>query len=165
MGAGDWIAVDMTVYQVNSLFAMEFTTFQNEETNHTVDQTLSYSISNTLKSGMKVIYPTAMFLFSASSSIKLLAQYLSGFPVGVMNRLDSVVNAMTTQSGRSPAATSILPDCQVSWTPARVQQLYNISSTPEPAQPAPNILAVSTFENEFSNKHNLEVGYLPCFII
>jgi hypothetical protein len=133
MGTGDWIAVDMTVYQVNRLLTVKFTTFQNEETNHTVDRTLSYSISNTLKSDINVIYPTVTFLFSASSSIKPLAQYLSSFLVGVMNRLDSVVNMMTTQLGRSLPTTSISPDCQVSWTPACVQQLYNIPSMSEPA--------------------------------
>ncbi|KAJ7900607.1 subtilisin-like protein [Mycena olivaceomarginata] len=133
--AGDWIAVNMTVAQANRILTAEFSTFQNEETNHTVDRTLSYSIPSTLKSGINVIYPTVTF------------------PVGV-NTLDSVVNATATKSGANPPTASISPDCQVSWTPACVQQLYNIPS--EPAQPAPNVLAVSGFSNEFANKRDLK---------
>ncbi|KAJ7802926.1 family S53 protease [Mycena olivaceomarginata] len=122
-----------TIAQANRILTAEFSTFQNEETNHTVDRTLSYSIPSTLKSGINVIYPT--------------------FSRGV-NTLDSVVNATATKSGANPPTASISPDCQVSWTPACVQQLYNIPS--EPAQPAPNVLAVSGFSNEFANKRDLK---------
>jgi tripeptidyl-peptidase-1 len=157
--AGDWIAVNMTVAQANRILTAEFSTFQNEETNHTVDRTLSYSIPSTLKSGINVIYPTVTSVLPPSSaSTKPLTQYLRSFPVGV-NTLDSVVNATATKSGANPPTASISPDCQVSWTPACVQQLYNIPS--EPAQSAPNVLAVSGFSNEFANKRDLKVSYLP----
>ncbi|KAJ7310960.1 hypothetical protein DFH08DRAFT_974120 [Mycena albidolilacea] len=155
MSAEDWIAVDMTVYQVNRLLAAEFATFQNEETNHTADRTLSYSISNTLKSGINVIYPAVTFLFPASSSIKPLAQYLSSFPVGAMNRSDSVVNATTTVRKES----------------ARHLNLARLSSQLDPrlcattVQYIVDVRARSTgskrfggfyFKNEFSNRRDLK---------
>ncbi|KAJ7310010.1 family S53 protease [Mycena albidolilacea] len=56
---GDWIAVDMAVS--HRLLAAEFSTFQNEETDHTVDRTLSYAIPSILKSGINTIYPTVTF--------------------------------------------------------------------------------------------------------
>ncbi|KAJ7315229.1 family S53 protease [Mycena albidolilacea] len=42
--AGDWISVNITVSQANSLLGAEFSTFQNDGTNQTVVRTLTYSI-------------------------------------------------------------------------------------------------------------------------
>ncbi|KAJ7791404.1 hypothetical protein B0H14DRAFT_2625014 [Mycena olivaceomarginata] len=112
---GDWIAVDMAVSQANRLLAAEFSTFQNEETNHTVDRTLS----------------------SRGSEQN-----------GFCCKRDG------NKPRANPPTASISSDCQVDWTPACLQQLYNIPS--EPTQPAPNVLAVSGFSNVFANKHDLK---------
>jgi tripeptidyl-peptidase-1 len=56
--AGDWISVSMTAAQANQLLGAEFSAFQNQETNQTVDRTLFYSIPDTLKGSINAVYPT-----------------------------------------------------------------------------------------------------------
>ncbi|KAF7342124.1 Serine protease S53 [Mycena venus] len=137
-GAGDWIAVDMTVSQANKLLATEFSTFQNPNTNLTVDRTLSYSIPSSLKAKINTVYPTVTF------------------PVGG-NRFPPAVNTTSPTPGSSHPTTSISSDCRVnnSWSPpACLQELYDIPSAP--ASPAANVLAVSGFINDFANKRDLK---------
>jgi tripeptidyl-peptidase-1 len=127
--AGDWITVDMTVSQANRLLAAEFSMFQNEETNHTVDRTLSYAIPSILKSGINTIYPTVTFVFPPfSASTESHAQYLRSSrgseQIGFCCKCDG------NKPGANPPTASISSDCQVDWTPACLQQLYNIP--PEP---------------------------------
>jgi tripeptidyl-peptidase-1 len=59
--AGDWIAVKMTVSQAKQFLAADFSTFHNQETNVTVDRTMSYSVPSTLKASIKAVYPTVTF--------------------------------------------------------------------------------------------------------
>jgi tripeptidyl-peptidase-1 len=60
--AGEWITVNMTVSQANALFAADFRTFQNDETNQTVVRTLSYSIPSALKASIDWVHPTIRFI-------------------------------------------------------------------------------------------------------
>ncbi|KAJ7866434.1 family S53 protease, partial [Mycena olivaceomarginata] len=143
--AGEWISVNLTVDQANQLLSTEFSTFRNVETNHTVERAPSYSIPNTLKTSIKSIYPTVKF------------------PVATV----SAGNNTATTAGPNRPVASVLAVCRSnsSWSPACLQELYGIPSTP--AKPAANVLGVSGFENDFANNHDLiaicKISFLPQF--
>ncbi|KAJ6632605.1 family S53 protease [Mycena sp. CBHHK59/15] len=130
--AGDWIAVNMTVSQANALLLADFSTFQNEETNQTVVRTLSYSIPSTLKTSINAVYPTVTF------------------PMASVGK-PSFVNKTTG----APTSRAIPADCQSDWSPACLQSLYGIPSTP--AEATSSVLGVSGFSNAFANKRDLAV--------
>ncbi|KAJ7311729.1 hypothetical protein DFH08DRAFT_822494 [Mycena albidolilacea] len=94
---------------------------ENEETNHTVDWTLSYAIPSILKSGINTIYPTVMFVFPPfSASTESRAQYLRSSrgseQIGFCCKCDG------NKPGANPPTASISSDCQVDWIPACLQQ-------------------------------------------
>ncbi|KAJ7018612.1 family S53 protease-like protein [Mycena alexandri] len=138
--AGDWIAVSLTVSQANALLAAEFSTFQNADPNQTVHRTLSYSVPTTLKASINTVYPTVTFPAAK--------------PPSTINTKSSAV------SRRSSPTTSVSSDCPGNWTPACVQELYGIPSTP--ATPAANTFGVCGFNNEFANFHDLN-AFLTMF--
>ncbi|KAJ6617313.1 Pro-kumamolisin, activation domain-containing protein [Mycena sp. CBHHK59/15] len=129
--AGDWIAINLSVSQANELLVADFSTFQNQDTNVTVVRTLSYSIPTTLKSSISFVYPTVTF--------------------------DHFFRSFTLSLNRptvSPRET-VPADCQAEWTPACLQKLYGIPSSP--AKPAANVLGVSEFFNLFADKTDLKI--------
>ncbi|KAJ7312738.1 family S53 protease [Mycena albidolilacea] len=133
--AGDWISVNMTVAQANDLLAADFSTFQDRTINATVIRTLCYAIPSNLQGHIDWVHPTVKF------------------PV-TRTRAASFVNRTSAKPPTSLA--SISADCRVSssWTPACLQELYGIPSTP--AKPAANVLGVSGFNNDFANKRDLK---------
>ncbi|KAJ7875520.1 family S53 protease [Mycena olivaceomarginata] len=135
--AGDWISVNMSVSQANKMFAAEFSTFQNQDTNQTVVRTLSYSVPIALQAGINWVHPTVNFPVVKTPS--------------VLNLTSKAVSkrAYTTN-------TSVSADCRAnaSWTPACLQELYGIPSTPP--QPAANSFGVSGFQNGFANERDLK---------
>ncbi|KAJ7035833.1 peptidase S8/S53 domain-containing protein [Mycena alexandri] len=130
--AGDWIAVSLTVSQANTLLAADFSTFQNAGTNQTVHRTLSYSIPTTLRTSINIIYPTVTFPVAKHPSIR------------------KKTSAASRPNKRTSAISS---DCPGNWTPACIQELYGIPSTP--ATPTANTLGVCGFDNEFVDIHDL----------
>ncbi|KAJ7655471.1 peptidase S8/S53 domain-containing protein [Mycena rosella] len=134
--AGDWVSVNMTVSQANEMFAAEFSTFQNQDTNQTVVRTLSYSIPTTLEAGISWVHPTVNFPVVKTSS--------------VLNLTSKAVSKRASPNG------SVSADCRASssWTPACLQEFYGIPSTP--AEPAANVFGVSGFENGFANELDLK---------
>ncbi|KAJ6552831.1 peptidase S8/S53 domain-containing protein [Mycena capillaripes] len=136
--AGDWISVNMTVAQANTLLVADFSTFQNEATNQTVVRTLSYSIPSFLKTSVDWVHPTISFPDSKGHSVP------------------TTVRKTSPVTSTRPPAASLSPDCQglSSWNPACLQELYEIPSTH--AKPAANVFGVSGFENDFANKRDLK---------
>ncbi|KAJ6538121.1 family S53 protease [Mycena capillaripes] len=136
--AGDWISVNMTVSQANTLLAADFATFQNEDTNQTLVRTLSYSIPSALKASIDWVHPTISFPDARAGGLPTFLNKTSG-----------------VTSARSPT-TSISPDCRASssWTVACIQELYGIPTSR--AKPAANVFGVSGFENDFANKRDLK---------
>ncbi|KAF7359720.1 Serine protease S53 [Mycena venus] len=143
--AGDWVKVNMTVAQANTLLAADFSTFQIAATNQTVIRTLSYSIPSALQNSIHWIHPTISFPDSNS---------LAAPPR--INNISSVTSA-------HPPTVYLSADCQglSNWNPACLQELYEIPSTP--AKPAANVFGVSGFQNDFSNKRDLRV-YILTFL-
>ncbi|KAJ6478021.1 family S53 protease [Mycena vulgaris] len=134
--AGDWISVNMSVSQANEMLAAEFSTFQNQDTNQTVVRTLSYSVPIALKAGISWVHPTVNFPVVKTPSV-----------------LNMTSKAVST---RASINTAVSADCRASasWTPACLEELYGIPSTPP--QPAANSFGVSGFQNGFANERDLK---------
>lgn len=56
--AGDWIGINVTVQQANSLIAAEFTNYTHSTTGRSAVRTLDYSIPETLTEHLSFIHPT-----------------------------------------------------------------------------------------------------------
>ncbi|KAJ7268406.1 family S53 protease [Mycena rebaudengoi] len=136
--AGDWVSVNMTVAQANTLLAADFWTFQIVATNQTVIRTLSYSIPSSLQNSIHWIHPTISFPDSNSLAAP------------------SRINNTSSVTSARPPTVSLSANCQglSNWNPACLQELYEIPSTP--AKPAANVFGVSGFQNDFSNKRDLK---------
>ncbi|KAJ7750792.1 family S53 protease [Mycena metata] len=132
--AGDWIAVNMTVSQANQLFAADFSTFQNVDTNQTVHRTLSYSISNTLRASIKAVHPTTTF--PAARGLKQSSSVAN-------------TNAHATTTKAAPPSSSASTNKQ-----RPIEALYGIPATPP--TPAANVFAVAGFENDFANVRDVQ---------
>jgi tripeptidyl-peptidase-1 len=158
--AGDWISVNMSVSQANKMFAAEFSTFQNQDTNQTVVRTLSYSVPIALQAGINWVHPTVKSVthWFLGSNIRADNGKIS-FPVV---KTPSVLNLTSKAVSKraSTTNTSVSADCRAnaSWTPACLQELYGIPSTPP--QPAANSFGVSGFQNGFANERDLKVRFL-----
>ncbi|KAJ7156355.1 family S53 protease [Mycena filopes] len=142
--AGDWILVNMTVSQANTLLDADFSTFQNDATNTTLIRTLSYSVPAALKSSIGWIHPTI------------------AFPEAKSARPASTVKRPTTAATARPPAGSVSAACRLntSWTPTCIQELYGIPTTP--AKAASHVFGISGFDNDFANLRDLKT-YLETY--
>lgn len=116
--AGDWLQLDTDVGNANSLLAADFSTFSHSASGIETVRTLSYSIPAALKDHIDLIHPTTAF----PETIK------------------------TTGLAKRAIHEPILPraadsQCANGTTPACLQQLYNIPTTP--ATSSSNKLAVT----------------------
>ncbi|KAK7055776.1 serine protease S53 [Favolaschia claudopus] len=132
VSSGNWLMVNLTVSQANSLLEADFSTFQHEATNSKVVRTLTYSIPSSLKSHVQWIHPTVSFP-TASESEPLVQSQPS-----------------------TKMARSISADCRGTsqWTPTCIQELYGIPATP--AKSVSNGLGVSGFNDAFANHRDLK---------
>ncbi|KAJ7461623.1 family S53 protease [Mycena latifolia] len=139
--AGDWISVDMTVSQANTLLAANFSTFQNQNTNQTVVRTLSYSIPDALGAAISWVHPTVNFPSTNAQ----------GSP-SFRNMTPKAASGISMLPG-----ASVSTDCRASssWTPICIQELYGIPSAP--AKAAASLFGVSGFNNNFANKRDLKL--------
>ncbi|KAI0943204.1 hypothetical protein AcW1_002423 [Taiwanofungus camphoratus] len=129
--AGDWLSSQVPVSQANDLFEADYNVYAHNATGQQTIRTLSYSIRQDLQDFLKVVYPTVQF---PSPNVRL--------PL------------MSSPVKRS--ATNISPDasCGCSVTPACLQSLYGIPSTP--ATQSSNKIGVSGFIDQYANKKDLQ---------
>ncbi|KAL6298313.1 family S53 protease [Sparassis latifolia] len=130
--AGDWISFSILVSQANDLFDSEFSTFVHSTSGQQSIRTLAYSIPVELQGHLDFVHPTITFpIYLASSS-----------PYSV-----------STKSTRATVHERQDPSCADTVTPACLQALYGIPSTPATAQS--NQLAVTGFNNKYANLADL----------
>ncbi|KAM5543738.1 hypothetical protein V8D89_002355 [Ganoderma adspersum] len=116
--AGDWLQIDTDVSKANSLLAADFSTFTHAGSGIETVRTLSYSIPAALKDHIDLIHPT------------------TAFPEAIKT------TGLTKRAIHEP----ILPraadsQCANGTTPACLQKLYNIPTTP--ATNSSNTIAVT----------------------
>ncbi|OJT04995.1 Tripeptidyl-peptidase SED4 [Trametes pubescens] len=135
--AGDWIAVQVPVNKANELLGAHFSVFNDEKTGHQVIRTLSYSIPAELKGHLDLVHPTTTF-----ADIQPLVPVISPR------------HKSRTQADSNFAADTVPASCDEEATPACLQALYGIPSTP--ATQSSNVLAVSGFIDQFANQVDLQ---------
>ncbi|CDO75036.1 hypothetical protein BN946_scf184640.g11 [Trametes cinnabarina] len=111
--AGDWMAFEITVSKANELLDADFSVFTHEATGQQFVRTLSYSIPAQLQGHLDLVHPTVSF-----------PDPLAGRPA--VSSLD-----MSKKRGaRDLSSRGIPASCATSITPACLQALYGIPTTP-----------------------------------
>ncbi|KAH9855572.1 family S53 protease-like protein [Lenzites betulinus] len=106
--AGDWVQVQVNVSKANSLLAANYSLYTHESSGVEAIRTLAYSIPASLHAHIDLIHPT------------------TGFPPSVKSDI-----TLTKRSFHEPiAARSLASNCANGTTPACLQELYNIPTTP-----------------------------------
>ncbi|KAI8974189.1 family S53 protease [Trametes punicea] len=135
--AGDWMAFEVPVSKANDLFDAEFSVFTHDQTGLQFIRTLSYSIPAELKGHLDLVHPTITF-----------PDPKSGVPL-----VSSPVKAARREADHFDAR-AVPSSCSSSITPACLQAIYGIPTTP--ATQSSNKLAVSGFDGEFANEADLK---------
>ncbi|KAI0827199.1 family S53 protease-like protein [Trametes gibbosa] len=133
--AGDWLEVQVNVSKANSLLAANYSLYTHGTSGVEAVRTLSYSIPSVLHAHIDVIHPTTAFPTTVQSDITL-----------------------RKRSFHEPiVARSLASNCANGTTPACLQELYNIPTTP--ATVKSNTLGVT---GRFGN--NVHYAFLETFL-
>ncbi|KAJ7733969.1 family S53 protease [Mycena metata] len=128
--AGDMLEIKIPVSQANNLLSAEFSVFTHVETGNTFIRTLQYSLPAQLTQHIEFFHPTTIFARPLASRPKFVA------------------------AGPAKRATPVLPgSCTDTLTPACLQELYSIPTTP--ATQKSNTLGVAGFLDQFANQADL----------
>ncbi|KAI9058090.1 family S53 protease-like protein [Trametes sanguinea] len=107
--AGDWVGFELPASQANDLFAANFSTFLDTRTGTEVVRTLAHALPVELQGHVDFVHPTVSFADpTASKSSTVVA----------------------TRGNTAAASGSIPPACADGTTPACLQSVYNIPSSP-----------------------------------
>ncbi|THH18975.1 hypothetical protein EW146_g2121 [Bondarzewia mesenterica] len=110
--AGDWLQVNMTVEQANSLFDAEFVTFKHETTGKDAVRTLEYSIPASLQGHLDFVHPTV------------------NFPVGLSRKpLTAIPIPKSIVKGSNLTSNGVPSSCSSNITPSCLQAMYGIPTT------------------------------------
>ncbi|CDO76407.1 hypothetical protein BN946_scf184937.g21 [Trametes cinnabarina] len=135
--AGDWLSFSIPVSKANKLLDTQFSVFNHSASGKMSIRTLAYSIPSDLQSHIDFVHPTTAF-------------------VPPLKR--PVFNFVPRESGSAPlvnrTSNAVPASCQSQITPACLQALYGIPSTP--ATVKSNQLAVSGFIQQFANQQDLK---------
>ncbi|KAJ7506898.1 family S53 protease [Mycena galericulata] len=136
--AGDWLSLTVPVSTANELLSAKYETFQHLSSGKTYARTLSYSLPAEVADFVEHIFPTVTF----------------NNPVS----LSPVLSAPKPASGNSSDATAA--SCSTSITPACLQSLYGIPTTP--ATQSSNSIAVAGYIEQFAQTADLK-SFLKSF--
>ncbi|KAJ7742248.1 Pro-kumamolisin, activation domain-containing protein, partial [Mycena metata] len=128
---GEWVSVTLPVSKANQLFGAKFTNFTHTDLPGPIIRTLSVSLPSELANFVHVVHPTTAFTTRSAR----LAQSI---------RID-VPNRRRDATAPAHCDTS---NPNNSITPACLQALYNIPSTPATQQN--NALLVTGYENQWA---------------
>lgn len=148
--AGDWLSVQMPVSTANDILDADFSVFTHPATGKQTVRTLSYSIPTDLVSHLSLVHPTTSCVLPRFSVSVTFLMRISRFPdaYGYTPIMNFTSSGLTPESSSGP--------CDVySITPACLQWLYNIPSTP--AKSDGNKLAVTGYVDEWPQYSDLEV--------
>ncbi|KAJ7625518.1 subtilisin-like protein [Roridomyces roridus] len=135
--AGDWLSANVTVAQANSLLSANYQTFQHDASGKTYARTLAHSVPATVSPFIAAIHPASSFNNPVSSR-----------PV------------LSVLGGKTVDARAIPRSCATSVTPACLQALYGIPTTP--ATQASNSIVIPGFIEQFAQKADLQ-SFLQSF--
>ncbi|KAJ6476613.1 family S53 protease-like protein [Mycena vulgaris] len=128
----DWVSIALPVSQANKLFAAQFEVFAHPSMTNTITRTLSVSLPSELVGHVDVIHPTTDFT----------------------EPNPRLAPAMTTLDKRAPDASCNSSVATGVVTPACLQALYGIPTTP--ATSSNNTLLVTGYVGEFAQAADLQ---------
>ncbi|KAI0356264.1 family S53 protease-like protein [Trametes cingulata] len=132
-----WFNIEVPVAKANAMLDTEFSVFEHQETGASAIRTLAYSVPASVKPHLDFIYPATAFPVKATRGA-----------ASVYQATNTVRNSTHTRRG------SVDSSCDTAMTPACLQGLYNIPTTP--ATQTSNTLAVSSFESSFASTTDLK---------
>ncbi|KAJ7088031.1 family S53 protease-like protein [Mycena belliarum] len=135
--AGDMLEITLPVAQANELLSTDFAVFTHVESGATSIRTLEYSVPVALKEHIEFFHPTTSFTRPLTPKFKAVR------PVPEKTVADA-----------APVAGAVPASCATVITPACLQALYNIPTTP--ATQSSNKLGVSGFILQWANKLDLQ---------
>ncbi|EKM54114.1 uncharacterized protein PHACADRAFT_257728 [Phanerochaete carnosa HHB-10118-sp] len=133
--AGDWLGFQTTVSKANELFDADFQVFKHQETGSESIVTMAYSVPSDLAQHIDLVHPTISF----------------NNPFGRLP-LASVPLKSRAQPGNL-SSDAIPESCTSTVTPACVQDLYGVPTTP--ATVKTNTLGVAGYIEQFANEADL----------
>ncbi|KAI0691960.1 family S53 protease [Cerioporus squamosus] len=131
---GDWLAFEVPVSKANELFDADFSVYTHDETGTEAVRTLSYSIPAELQGHLDLVHPTITFTN----------------PRGLLPVFTAPIKA---EAQNLTSRVTIPSSCARTITPACLQAIYNIPSTP--ATESSNKLAVTGYLEQYANKADL----------
>ncbi|TFY79415.1 hypothetical protein EWM64_g4597 [Hericium alpestre] len=131
--AGEWVGINVTVQQVNTLLDADYSTFTHQSTGQQTVRTLSYSIPADLKSHLSLVHPTVAFPVKPFGSPKVVGKF-------------SKKSNLTADAAPASCGTAFTLTC--------AQQLYGIPSAP--ATRSSNRIAVAGFIDQWANLADLK---------
>ncbi|KAI0055947.1 family S53 protease [Artomyces pyxidatus] len=141
--AGDWLSLDLTVTQANTIFDTQFSTFAHVETGAKSVRALQYSIPTALRGHLDFVHPTITFPHPINHGPVLSTPLSKG--------------AATSRSSNSNAVPA---SCKQAITPACLQALYGIPTAK--ATQSSSVLGVSGLAGSFANRADLH-AFLEAF--
>ncbi|KAA1474745.1 family S53 protease [Dentipellis sp. KUC8613] len=132
--AGDWLSLNVTVKQANTLLGADYWTFTDQATGQQTVRTLEYSIPPALKGHLDFAHPTVAYVIG---SPKVVKPFSNALPPPQQN----------VTSNAAPA------NCAQAFTPACLEALYGIPTAR--ATQSSNRLAVSGFIGEYASQTDL----------
>ncbi|CDO69264.1 hypothetical protein BN946_scf185042.g166 [Trametes cinnabarina] len=133
-----WLNIEVPVATANAMLDAEFSVFEHQKTGISAIRTLSYSVPASVKPHLDFIYPTTSFPVTAKRAISSV-------------HFGSGAHDNSTAHGRR---ASVDASCNDAITPACLQALYNIPTTP--ATESSNTLAVTSIESSSASKADLQ---------
>ncbi|KAF7344006.1 Family S53 protease [Mycena venus] len=131
--AGDMLEIKIPVSQANDLLSAEFSVFTHIETGKTFIRTLQYSLPAPLTQHVEFFHPTTIFAPPLASRPKFVAA--------------------SPAKRATPGSDDLPGSCTSTMTPACLQELYGIPTTP--ATQKSNTLGVAGFIDQWANQADL----------
>ncbi|KAI0682339.1 subtilisin-like protein [Cerioporus squamosus] len=144
--SGETLRIQVPVGTANALLSAEYSEFVHKPSNSTTVRTLSYALPKDVENHVRFIYPTTQF----HSPIRHRGP--------VFEVVDSPGTMHTDSESEARTTPDIPSSCAREITPACLQALYRIPTSP--ASAAGNEIAVSAFGGEVANKTDLRLFLL-----
>ncbi|KAJ7186973.1 subtilisin-like protein [Mycena filopes] len=128
--AGDWLSVSLNVSKANEMLNAKYDTFQHVDSGNTYPRTLSFSLPVEVADFVSDIHPTTIFNNPVSAKVDPVA----AFP-------------------RRARSEDVPASCATTITPACIQALYGVPTTP--ATEPTNSIAVAGFNKNYANVADL----------
>ncbi|KAJ6487201.1 family S53 protease [Mycena vitilis] len=142
--AGDWLSLTVPVTKANEMLAAKYETFKHVASGKTYARTLSFSLPTEVADHIATVHPATTF----------------NNPISLSPVLSTPKPAAAVAANLSADATKA--SCATSITPACLQSLYKIPTTPATEPISKNSIAVAGFIDQFAQTADLK-SFLKSF--